>query len=93
MTCLGTMKNLHKKYYENSDKKYALEVDFKYHNELHDLHVDLSFLPEKVTIDKCDKPTCNLYDKKVYITHINALKKALDHGLILENLYWVTGFN
>ena len=49
----------------------------------------LPFLPERIEIDKCVKPVCNLYGKKNYIIHIRALKQGLDHGLILENFYSV----
>ena len=53
-----------KNYDKDSDKCYILEVNFKYPKNLHDLHSDLPFLPERMKIDKCNKLVCNLYDKK-----------------------------
>ena len=53
-----------KNYNKDSDKGYILEVDVKYPKNLHDLHSDLPFLPERMKIDKCNKLVCNLYDKK-----------------------------
>ena len=52
-----------KNYNENDKKGYILEVDVKYPKELHDLHCDLPFLPERMEINKCKKLVCNLYDK------------------------------
>ena len=52
-----------KKYDEDSDKGYILEVDVKYPKSLHALHRDLSLLPERMKIGKCKKLVCNLYDK------------------------------
>ena len=49
-----------KNFAENSDKGYILE----YPKNLHDLHSDLPFLPERMKINKCSKLVCNLYDKK-----------------------------
>ena len=71
------------KNYNENDKKGVdiLEVDVKYPKELHDLHSDLPFLPERMEINKCKKLVCNLYDKKKYVVHINSLKQALNHGL------------
>ena len=60
--------------YENDKKGYIFEVDVKYPKELHDLHSDLSFLSERMEINKCKKLVCNLYDKKKYVVHINSLK-------------------
>ena len=53
-----------KKYNEDSDKGYILEVDVEYPKTLHDLHSDLPFLPERMKINKCNKLVSNLYDKK-----------------------------
>ena len=65
-----------KNYDEDSDKGYILEVDLEYPKNLHDLHSDLPFLPERMKIDKCSKLVCNLYDKKNYVVHIRSLKQA-----------------
>ena len=73
-----------KNYDENSNKGYFLEVDVKYPKELHNLHSDLSFLPERLETEKCNKLVCNVYDKKNYVVHIRPLKQELNHGLILK---------
>ena len=79
---------------EDRDKGYILEVDVKYPKNLHDLHSDLSFLPQRMKINKCSKLcVCNLYDKNNYVVHIRSLKQALDHGLILKKVYRVIQFN
>ena len=85
--------NLKKKYDEDSDKEYILEVDVKYPKNLHDLHSDLPFLPERMRIDKCSKLICNLYDENNYVVHIRSLKQALDHGIILKKVHRVIQFN
>ena len=41
-----------KNYDEDSDKEYILEVDVKYLENLHGLHRDLPFLPERMKIGK-----------------------------------------
>ena len=70
-----------KKYDENNDKGYILEVDVKYPKKLHDLHSDLPFLPRRMKIDECEKLVCNLHNKKKYVVHIKSLKQALNNGL------------
>ena len=82
-----------KNYNENDKKGYILEVDVKYPKELHDLHNDLPFLPERMEINKCKKLVCNLYDKKKYVVHIKSLKQALNHGLKLKKIHRVIEFN
>ena len=86
-------KDFIKNYDENSDKGYILEVDVKYPKNLHDLHSDLPFLPERMKIDKCKKLVCNSYDKKSYIVHISSLKQALNYGLLLKKVHRIIQFN
>ena len=73
-----------KNYNENDKKGYILEVDVNYLKKLHNLHSDLPFLPERMEINKCKKLVYNLYNKKKYVVHVNALKQALNHGLKLK---------
>ena len=82
-----------KNYNENDKKGFILEVDVKYPKELHDLHRDLPFLPERMEINRCKKLVCNLFDKKKYVVHINSLKQALNHGLKLKKIYRIIEFN
>ena len=82
-----------KNYDEDSDKGYLLEVNAEYPRELHDLHSDLSFLPKRMKIIKCNKRVCNLYDKKSYVGHIRSLKQALNHEIILKKVNRIIQFN
>ena len=49
-------------YDKDSNKGYILEVDVEYPIDLHDLHSNLPFLPERMRINKCNKLVCNFYD-------------------------------
>ena len=71
-----------KRYDEDSNKGYILEVDVEYPKDLHNLHSDLPFLSERIIIKGCNEPVCNFYDKKQDVIHIRALKQALNHGTI-----------
>ena len=84
--------NFIKNYDENSDKGYTLEVDIEYPKNLHKLHSDLPFLPERMTINKCTKLVCTVQDKENYVGHIRALKQALNYGLILKKVHGVSEF-
>ena len=55
---LKNLIRLIKNYDEDSDKGYILEVDVEYPKYLHNLHIDLQFLPERIKINKCN---INLY--------------------------------
>ena len=70
-----------KNYDEESDIGYLFVVDVEYLKNLHMLHSDLPFLPERIKINKCDKLFCNVNDKENYPVRILALKQALNHGL------------
>ena len=82
-----------KNYTENDNKGYIFEVDVKYPKRLHELHSDLPFLSERMEVNKCKKLVCNLFNKKKYVTHINSLKQALNHGLKLKKIHRITEFN
>ena len=82
-----------KKYDENSNTGYLLEVDFDYPKELFDLHKDLSFLPESKNVNKVGKLICEIEDKKKYVIHIRALKQALNNGLKLKKVHRIIQFN
>ena len=71
-------------YDQDSNKGYLLEFDVNYPKELHKLQSDMSFLSQRMKIDKCEKLVCNLHDKKNYAIKTRALKQALDHGLTLQ---------
>ena len=81
-----------KNYDEHSDKGYIVEVDVKYPKNLHGLHEDLPFLPERMKIGKCKKLVCNLCDKKNCVVHIRSLKQASNHRLILKKVHRVIQF-
>ena len=49
-----------KNYDENSNVGYFIEADIEYPKELHTLHSDLPFLPERMEVNKCKKLICNL---------------------------------
>ena len=76
--------NFIKNYDENSNKGYIFEVDVEYPKNLHKLHSDLPFLPERMKINKCSKLVCTVQDKENYVVHIRALKQALNHRLIFK---------
>ena len=76
-----------KEYNEINDKGYVIEADVDYPQELHDLHSDMPFLPERMIINKTKKLVCNVHNKKNYVAHINMLKQALSHGLKLKKVH------
>ena len=82
-----------KNYDEDSNKGYTLEVDVEYPKDLHNLHSDLPFLPERMKIKNCNKLVRNSYDEKEYVVHIRALQEGLNHGLVLRKVHKVIQFN
>ena len=45
-------KDFTKNYNEEKDERYFLEFDVQYPENLHNLHSDLPFLPERMNIEK-----------------------------------------
>ena len=78
-----------KKYDEDSNTGYFLEVDIDYLKELFNSHKDLPFLPERKKVEKVEKLICSIEDKEKYVIHIRALKQALNHGITLKEVYRV----
>ena len=68
-------------------------MDVQYPKILHELHSDLPFLSERMDVNECKKLVCNLFHKKKYVVHINALKQVLNHGLKLKKIHRVIKFN
>ena len=66
-----------KKYNRESDEGYFLEVDVQYLKKVHELHNDLTFLPESMKIEKVKKLLANLHDRTEYVIYIKSLKKHL----------------
>ena len=81
-----------KSYDEEGDVGYLLVVDIEYPKTLRMLHSDLSFLPDRMKVDKVKKLVCNVTDKENYSIHIAALKQALNHGLKLIRVHSVISF-
>ena len=70
-----------KNYNEECDEGYFLKVKVQYLQNLHDLHNDLSFLPDRMLIEKIEKLEANLHDKTEYGIHIRNLKQPLNYIL------------
>ena len=68
--------NFIKNYEKNSNKGYFLEVHVEYSKKL--------FNSEREKIGKCKKLICNIRVKENYVVLTRALKRALNHGLILK---------
>ena len=53
-----------KKYDEDSNTGYFLEVDIDYPKELFNSHKDLPFLPERKKVEKIGNLICSIEDKE-----------------------------
>ena len=49
---------------EKSIKNYNVEEDVEYPKNIHKLHNDLPFLPERMKINKCSKLICTMQNKE-----------------------------
>ena len=59
--CIRIGEEFIKNYDNDYDIGFVVKVDIEYLTELHDLHSDLPFLPERIKINKCNKLVCSLY--------------------------------
>ena len=64
-----------------------LEVDLEYPKELHDLHNDYPFAPERLKIGGIEKLIPNLCDKKNYVVHHKTLKQYESLGLKITKIH------
>ena len=81
-----------KKYDEDSNTGYFLEVGIDYPKELLNFHKDLPFLPGRRKIENVEKLICRIKDKEKYVIHIRALKQALNHELKLKKMRRIIQF-
>ena len=85
--------NFVKRYNDEIDEGYFLEVDVQYLEILHNIYNDFHLLPEIMKTEKVKKLVANLCDKGEYVIHIGNLKQALNHGLVLRNMHRIIEFN
>lgn len=80
---------------DDSDTGYIFEVDLEYSANLHDLHSDYPFCPEKRPVSKSSKQSkllLTLNDKERYVVHYKMLKLILQQGLKLKKIHRVLQF-
>ena len=82
-----------KSYNEESDEAYFLKFDVQYPEKLHELRNDLSFLLERMKIEKFEKFVTNVHDKTEYVFQLINLKQALIHELVLKKVHRLIKFN
>ena len=58
-------------------KDTFLKLRFNIQKNLHDLHNDLPFLPERMTTEKSEKLVANLHLQTEYIMYIRDLKQFM----------------
>ena len=58
-----------KKYDEDSNAGYFLEVDIEYPKKLFNSHKYLQFLPERKKVGKVEKLICSIEDRKICYSH------------------------
>lgn len=84
-------------YHEDSDKSCILEVSLLYPESIHNSHASLPFCPQHMipptSKGKCKKLLTTLYPKSKYVIHLNNLRQALAHGLILSKIHRILEFS
>ena len=54
---------------------------------------DVTFLPERMKIERVEKLAANLHNKKKYVIHTKSLKQTLNHELVSQKVHAVIKFN
>lgn len=74
---------------ENDEVGFILEVDLDYPAHLHEQHNDLPFCAQRKVPpgSKHSKLLTTLEPKRNYIIHSQALKQAVEHGLVLVKIH------
>ena len=57
-------------------KDIFLKLNFQYLEKLDEFHNDLTFLPQRMKIEKFEKHVANLHDKNEDAIHIQKLKQG-----------------
>ena len=91
--CVDVNPNEISKLANRTDKGYILEVDVSYPKDLHDSHNDLPFMCVKMETNRVETLVPNLWDKKSYAIHIQALNQALQHELRLPRIHRAIEFD
>ena len=73
--------------------KKVIDVDDQYLQKLHELQNELSFLSERMKIEKVEKLVANLRNRTEYLIRIRNLKQALNNRLVLKRVHIVIKFN
>ena len=73
-----------KRYDEDNNTGYFLEVDVDYPKTSFNSHKDLPFISERKSVQKVEKLICSIEGKEKYVIHVRALKQQLNHVLKLE---------
>ena len=76
-----------KRYDEDNNTGYFLEVDVDYPKTSFNSHKDLPFISERKSVQKVEKLICSIEGKEKYVIHVRALKQQLNYVLKLE---WYT---
>ena len=82
-----------KRYDEDNNTGYFLEVDVDYPKTSFNSHKDLPFISERKRVRKVEKLICSIEGKETYVIHIRALKQQLNHVLKLKKVHRVIQFN
>ncbi|XP_063915593.1 uncharacterized protein LOC135131677 [Zophobas morio] len=99
-TDIKTLQNTISSLDENGEFGYIFEVDLDYPQELHQLHNNLPFCSEVMSVpppsanpkSTSEKKVLNFYHKRNYVIDYRTLKQCLQYGLELKKVHRVLKF-